>query len=32
VSPGKTVDVEIVRDGKQQTVRITIDVQAEQEA
>ncbi len=30
--PGKTVDVMILRDGKKQTVRITIDVMEEKEA
>ena len=32
VAPGETVDVVILRNGKQQTVRITIDAQSEKEA
>ena len=32
VPPGETVDVVILRNGKEQTVRITIDAQSEQEA
>jgi serine protease Do len=32
VQPGETVDVVILRDGKKQTVRVTIDVQEETEA
>jgi serine protease Do len=32
VPPGETVDVVILRDGKKQTVRITIDAQSEKEA
>ncbi len=32
VQPGETVDVVILRDGKEQTMRITIDAQSEKEA
>ncbi len=32
VQPGKTVDVVVLRNGKKQTVRITVDVQEEKEA
>lgn len=32
VAPGETVDVVILRNGKEQTVRITIDAQSEKEA
>lgn len=32
VQPGETVDVVILREGKEQTVRITIDAQSEKEA
>ena len=32
VKPGETVDVVIMRDGKKQTVRVTIDAQSEKEA
>ena len=32
VAPGETVDVVILRNGKKQTVRITIDAQSEKEA
>jgi serine protease Do len=32
VPPGETVDVVILRDGKKQTIRVTIDAQSEKEA
>jgi serine protease Do len=32
VPPGETVNVVILRNGKEQTVRITIDAQSEKEA